>query len=185
MAIAIPGARGIFSHLQAALQARNVSQGRIRVSSHVRATLDDFTWLADSLQVRPTSMQELVAQPPHLYSTSDASGRGLGGTIMPPANLTDESSPPLVWRLQFPLDVQRNLVSADNPHGTITNSDLELAATVLQHDAMCNTYDVREHTIHISTDNQATQAWQRHGSTTTNAVPAFLLRLQAIHQRFH
>jgi hypothetical protein len=28
MAIAIPGAQGIFSHLQAALQARNVTQGR-------------------------------------------------------------------------------------------------------------------------------------------------------------
>lgn len=186
MAIAIPGARGIFSHLQAALQARNVSQGRIRVSSHVRATLDDFTWLADSLQLRPTRMQELVAQPPHLYGTSDASGRGMGGTIIPPTTPTaEEASSPVVWRFQFPPDVQRKLVSADNPHGTITNSDLELAATIIQHDAMCNTYDVREHTIHTSTDNQATQAWQRHGSATTNAVPAFLLRLQAIHQRFH
>jgi hypothetical protein len=185
MAIAIPGARGIFSHLQAALQARNVSQGRIRVSSHVRANLDDFQWLADSLQDRPTRLQELVAQPPCLHGTSDASGRGMGGTILPPANATAGSSPPLVWRLRFPADVQCNLVSAANPKGTITNSDLELAATIIQHDAICYTYDVREHTIHTSTDNQATQVWQQRGSTTTNAVPAFLLRLQAIHQRFH
>jgi hypothetical protein len=66
MAIAIPGARGIFSHLQAALQARNLTQGRIRVSNHVRATLDDFTWLANALEDRPTRLQELVAQPPCL-----------------------------------------------------------------------------------------------------------------------
>jgi hypothetical protein len=50
MAIAIPGARGFFSHMQAALQAHNVTRNRVRVTSHVRATLDDFTWLANSIQ---------------------------------------------------------------------------------------------------------------------------------------
>jgi hypothetical protein len=81
--------------------------------------------------------------------------------------------------------VQQNLVSTTQPNGTVTNSDLELAATIIQHDAVCHTYDVREQTIHTGTDNQAAQVWQQKGSTTTNAVPAFLLRLQAIHQRFH
>jgi hypothetical protein len=183
MAIAIPGARGIFSHLQAALQARNLTQGRIRVSNHVRATLDDFTWLANALEDRPTRLQELVAQPPCLYGTTDASGHGMGGIVLPPTNLSP--APPLVWRLRFPTTVQRNLVSTDNPKGSVTNSDLELAATIIQHDVICHNYDVRERTIHTGTDNQATQAWQQRGSTTTNAVPAFLLRLQAIHQRFH
>jgi hypothetical protein len=180
MAIAIPGARGVFSHLQAALQTRNLSQGRIRVSNHVRATLADFEWLADSLQDRPTRLQELVAQTPCLYGTTDACGRGMGGIILPPD--TSPSAPPLVWRLRFPPSVQRNLVSMTNSHGTVTNSDLELAATVIQHDAICHNYDVWELTVHTSTDNRATQAWQRKGSTTTNAIPAFLLRLQAIHQ---
>jgi hypothetical protein len=183
MAIAIPGARGIFSHLQAALQTRHVTHGRIRVSQHVRATLDDFAWLTDSLHERPTRLQELVAQPPCLYGTTDASGQGMGGILLPPA--TNPSASPLVWRMQFPVTVQRSLVSSDNPTGTITNSDLELAATIMQHDAMCHTYDVRERTVHTHTDNQATRAWQRHGSATTNSAPAFLLRIQAIHQRFH
>jgi hypothetical protein len=77
------------------------------------------------------------------------------------------------------------LVSTANPKGSVTNSDLELAATVIQQDAICHNYDVRERTIHTRTDNQATQSWQQHGSTTTNTIPAFLLWLQAIHQRFH
>jgi hypothetical protein len=34
--LAIPGARGLFSHLQAALQARNLEKGRIRVSANTR-----------------------------------------------------------------------------------------------------------------------------------------------------
>jgi hypothetical protein len=173
----------VFSHLQAALQTRNLSQGRIRVSNHIRATLKDFSWLANSLQDRPTRLQELVAQPPCIYGTTDASGQGMGGIIMPPTN--QPSSAPMVWRLRFPTTVQRNLVSVEHPKGTVTNSDLELAATVVQHDAICHSYDARERTVHTGTDNQATQAWQQRGSTTTNAVPAFLLRLQAIHQRYH
>jgi hypothetical protein len=184
MALAIPGARGLFSHLQAALQARNLEKGRIRVSANIRANLQDFAWLADSLQDRPTRLRELVAQPPVIFGTSDASGEGMGGVILPPPHLQSKSRP-LLWRLPFAPNIQRNLATQDNPTGLITNSDLELAATIMQHDVICQNYDVREVTIHTSTDNQAAQAWQQRGSATTNATPAFLLRLQAIHQRFH
>jgi hypothetical protein len=177
MASAIPGARVFFSHMQAALKSHNVSNNRIRVTSHVRATLDDFTWLAQSLRQRPTRLQELVAQQPVLYGTTDASGKGMGGVILPPAK-HNSSAPPVLWRLPFPTDVQSKLVSATNRQGTITNSDLELAATLMQHDAICQLYDVRERTIHTGTD-------QTRKSTTTNSTPAFLLRLQAIHQRYH
>ena len=38
----------------------------------------------------------------------------------------------LVWRLPWSPDIVSNLVSSTNPQGTITNSDLELAALVLQ-----------------------------------------------------
>jgi hypothetical protein len=161
MAIAIPGARGIFSHLQAALRARNVEKGRIRVSNQVRTTLADFQWLANSLQDRPTRLQELVAQPPCLYGTTDASGQGMGGIILPPSR--QSTVPPLVWRSRFPTSVQHNLVSTTHPNGTVTNSDLELAATIVQHDAVCHSYDVREQTIHTATDNQAAQVWQQKG----------------------
>jgi hypothetical protein len=99
MAIAIPGARGFFSHLQAALQARNLSQNRIRVSNHVKATLQDFTWLAESLHDRPTRLNELVAQQPCQYGTTDASGRGMGGIILPPRS---SSAPPIKMSTDVP-----------------------------------------------------------------------------------
>jgi hypothetical protein len=186
MAIAISGARGIFSHLRAALQTRNLCHGQIRVSNHVRATLDDFKWLAESLRDRPTRLQELVVQPPCIYGTTDASGQGMGGfCILPPTTHADSPKPPMLWRLRFPATVQQNLVSTTNLKGSVTNSDLAFAATIIQHDVVCHNYDVHEKTLHTCTDNQATQAWHQKGSTTTNAVPAFLLRLQAIHQRFH
>jgi hypothetical protein len=106
MTIAIPGARGFFSHLQAALQPRNLSNNRIRVSNHVQATLQDFTWLAESLQERPTRLNELVLQQPCLYGTIDASGKGMGGVILPPPST---SAPLVLWRLTFPLTSKPSL----------------------------------------------------------------------------
>jgi hypothetical protein len=108
----------------------------------------------------------------------------MGGIILPPPQLQTKSRP-LIWRIPFGPTIQRNLATQDNPRGPITNSDLELAATIMQHDVICQNYDVRELTLHTSTDNQVAQTWQQRGSATTNATPAYLLRLQAIHQRFH
>jgi hypothetical protein len=48
MALAIPGARGLFSHLQAALRTADTTK-RIRASRHVHATMDDLRWLASTL----------------------------------------------------------------------------------------------------------------------------------------
>ena len=39
--------------------------------------------------------------------------------------------PPVVWHLAFPLDIAQDVVSLSNLNGSITNSDLELAAEVL------------------------------------------------------
>jgi hypothetical protein len=44
----------------------------------------------------------------------------------------DHQGTPHVWRQPFPKDIQKNLVSFDNPQGTITNSDLEQAGQLAQ-----------------------------------------------------
>jgi hypothetical protein len=51
MTLAIPGARGLFSHIQAALHSTDTTK-QIRASHHVHATLDDFRWLASTLDNR-------------------------------------------------------------------------------------------------------------------------------------
>jgi hypothetical protein len=179
MTIAVPGARGFFSHLQAALNSQQT--GRIRVSSHIRATILDLRWLAASLEARPTRLRELVAAPPELFGTVDASGQGMGGAIFPKTN----HDPPLVWRAQFPSSITQQLVTQYNLKGKVTNSDLELAAIILQHDVYSQHYDIRECTVHSNSDNKSAVSWQTHGSTTTDSTPAYLLRLQAIHQRVY
>ena len=202
MSIAIPGSRGLFSLLQEALRHHEPGS-RIRLSQGVHDCLDDFRWLADDLSARPTRLYEVVAQPhPEILGAQDACGVGMGGvwfsvpTMSPSSGneaVDEDSSPlaprsdcgPLLWRARFPSDIVQSLVSFDNPHGSITNSDLELAAAVAQNDIAVHHFDVRERTIASGSDNTPTVAWQHKGSTTTTSAPAYLLRLQALHQRFH
>ena len=60
-----------------------------------------------------------------------------------------------------------------------------MAGAILQKEAAVQCFDVRERTVLSKTDNLCTLFWSRKGSTTTSAVPAHLLRLMSIHQRFH
>ena len=97
-------------------------------------------------------------------------------------NVEDATHAPIVWRAPFPPQLQAALVTWENPKGTITNSDLELAATIAHQDVLVHTFDLRERTIHTGSDNTPAVYWQRKGSTTTTKPPAGLLRLQALHQ---
>jgi hypothetical protein len=211
MSIPIPGSRGLFSLLQEALRHREPGS-RLHLSRGVHDCLEDFRWICADLSARPTRLYEIVPQPqPELLGTEDACGYGMGGVWFPAsphlqsprstAVDTDEKSgdvattPPLLsnspslgpilWRAPFPKDVVQDLVSHSNPSGQITNSDLELAATIIQHDVAAHQFDIRERTIASGSDNTPAVAWQRKGSTTTTSAPAYLLRLQALHQRFH
>ena len=180
MATAIPGARGLFSTLQEALTHPLAKHIRLRRSVH--DFLEDFRYLASELSLRPTRIAELVPQQPLCTGACDASGAGMGGVhfIQTPNGII-----PTLWRAKFATNVTRDLVSFTNPQGTITNSDLELAASVVHADVLSQEADIREATTHNAYDNTPTVYWQRKGSTTTSAPAAYLLRLQSLHQRFH
>jgi hypothetical protein len=68
-------------------------------------------------------------------------------------------------------------MTADNPKGSVSISDLELAATVAQSDALCQLVDVSGRTTHTVHDNMATVWWRKNGSITTMGPAAYLLRL--------
>lgn len=108
--------------------------------------------------------------------------QGWGGVFFTPQTTGYTSH---LWRQRFPPHITTNLISASNPTGTLTNSDLELAATVAHHDVICQHTDIRERTIYTLTNNTPAAAWQSKGSTTTTGAAAYLLRQQALHQRHH
>ena len=179
MTLAIPGLRGFFSLLQEAL--RHVEQRRLRLTSATHDFLDDIRWLVQTLHARPTRFREVVPTTLRTVGACDACQQGMGGVLFLPTKQGTFKA--ILWRAPFPAQVQNQLVSWSNPAGTISNSDLELAGTIAQHDVLAHEVDVRECTIATLTDNTPAQAWQHKGSTTTTGPAAYLLRLQALHQR--
>jgi hypothetical protein len=197
MAMAIPGTRGLFSHMQEALRHKDPSH-HLDLRKGVHDALDDFRLLHQDLARRPTRLYELVPLSPTLIGSHDASGSGAGGIWLPteaaiPRNeplVGDTVSPhhlahPIVWRTRFDPAITSQLASWTNPHGAINNSDLELAGGLLHHEAAAQCFDIRERTVLSKTDNTPTLFWQRKGSATTQGPPAYLLRAQALHQRHH
>ena len=187
MAIALPGARNMFGRLQNAISPK--SKTRVDLSKGVHQALDDFRWIAKDLTSRPTRIAELIPLAPSAEGHHDASGKGAGGAWFPGDTLQPregwQADIPVLWRLEWPDYITRLLVTSDNPTGTITNSDLELAGGLIHLEALAQTFDTRERTIVSKGDNLNTTFWERKGSTTTNSPPAYLLRLFGIHQRYH
>ena len=186
MAIALPGARHLFSHMQHAMATK--LGGRVALKRGVHDALDDFRWLLDNIASRPTRIAELVPLLSSAEGHHDASGAGAGGIWFPAAHLAPRegfSQGPIIWRLPWPQHIVDRLVTADNPDGDISNSDLELAGGLLHLEALAQTFDIRERTVLSKTDNLNTLFWQRKASATTDKVPAHLLRLFGIHQRYH
>ena len=181
MVSAISGARGLFSTLQEAFRHPDPTRSRLRLHKHVHDFLEDFRWIAKSLAERPTRIAELVpARTSHTIGACDTAGIGMGGVHFVPIQGRLQ---PMLWRQQFTQAIQKELVSFDNPTGKISNCDLELAGSVAHADVIAQFTDVRERTLQHLYDNTPTVYWQRKGSTTATGPPAYLLRIQAIHQR--
>ena len=140
MALALPGAWGLFSQMQEALC--HVKGKRVTLSPGVHDALDDFKWLAEDVAKQPTLMYELVPLRPTVDGYHDASGYMCGGVVLlgptaTPRTLTPQPSAarpspnptgahPIVWHMPFPKDIVDSLVSWTNPQGTVNNSELEL-----------------------------------------------------------
>jgi hypothetical protein len=181
MVLAVPGGRGLFSVLHQVLKVRTEHGTRARPSMEVHAILQDFRSLARDLKNRPTRIAELIpADTPATIGAQDAAGTGMGGVHIVP--LPYDTIAPLLWRSPFPPAVQTRLVLYANPDGTITNSDLELAASVAQHKILVTQVDAREATIHNFSENTATVFWQLKGTVLNSGPTARLLRLKALHQ---
>jgi hypothetical protein len=156
----------------------------VRLTTHTHAFLGDFRWLVEDVGSRPTEIAEIVPDAiPATKGACDASGHGLGGVNFVP--LPNGQTLPMLWRQQWPSSISTRLVSSSNPKGDITNSELEIAATIAQFDVLSQTFDIRSHTIHNLSENSATVAWKRKGAASTAGPVAYLLRLHALHQRHH
>ncbi|KAL3823338.1 hypothetical protein ACHAXA_010473, partial [Cyclostephanos tholiformis] len=149
MSLALPGSRNIFSTMQNALTSR--TKGRVALHKGVHDALDDFRWLHRHISTRPTRIAELVPLQPVAEGHHDASATGAGGIWFPSPSLTPRTgytnTSPLAWRFRWPQEVVNKIITDANPHGSITNSDLELAGGLLHLDALAHCFDIRERTV--------------------------------------
>ena len=88
-----------------------------------------------------------------------------------------------MWRVEWPTEVVARLVTASNPEGDITNSDLEMAAEVLGWLVLEAVTETKWAHVGVCSDNSATVAWQRRGASKRSRVANRLLRVLAIRMR--
>ena len=74
--IAIPGGNSLFTPLDMAMRGDPTT---IHITPIIQEALGDWCTLVQHLKRHPTSVLQLVRQPPHFISYIDACGLGAGG----------------------------------------------------------------------------------------------------------
>jgi hypothetical protein len=144
-------------------------------NSEVRAALLDLKHVILSLASRPTHVSELVEHEPQMAGTCDASSEGAGGVWI------GYGAKPTAWRLEWPAEVVELY-----RQGKLTNSDLEMAAVLLQHLVAERLRPLRHCHTAIWSDNTPTVSWStKMADKATTPVAGQLLRALAMRQRTH
>ena len=140
----------------------------------------DWKILADQTDDLPTHLAEVVRREPTHMGFCDDSGLRAGIVWLDPSLSGND----LVWRHPWLADIIADLVSSTNREGTITNSNLELAALVL-HEAtlIVAVLEARLSIPRSGPDNTPTVSWSTKEASTITPVVADLLRLRALHSR--
>jgi hypothetical protein len=179
VALILPGTKGLFSPINKALKGDPQVIG-LGKSSEVRAALLDLATMVTSLAARPTHVKELIPNDDHYYGYCDACATGAGGVWF-----SGESDiQPLVWRVEFDNAIASQVVSDDNPHGRLTNSDLEMAAVLLHYMVLHQEVDMKFVRAGVLSDNTPTVAWSaRMADKSQSPTAGRLLRGLAAIQR--
>ena len=177
--IGIPTGKGLMGPIDAALRG-DKHWIKIRGTQVLRDALQDFaTTIIRVLGKCPTHCQELVAMEPGYGGFCDASTLGARGVWFAGSKPLN----PVVWRVEWPEDIQQNVVSFQNPHGTITNLDLEMAGMVLHYLVVEHLVDLRH--VHAAAwhDNTPTVSWTNKLSSSKSSMAGRLTR--ALAMRIH
>ena len=176
MHLAVPGAVAHLFHIQRALNQGGVDRAWLSSAFHREL----INWKVLALQVAswPTHLEEIVRREPTHLGFCDASGLGAGGVWLDPARTGQN----LVWRHPWPPYSVASLVSLTNPQGTIANSNLELAALVLQEVTLLKSVPKARMAVPRSgPDNTPTVSWSTREASMINLVIADILRICALH----
>ena len=118
MLLAVTGEVAHLYHIQRALSQGVVDRAWLSPSFHLE--ISNWRSLAVQTEAHPIHLAKIVCRKPTHLGFFDASGLGTRVVWLDPS----KSSPNLVWRQPWPLDIITELVSSTNLKGTLTNSDI-------------------------------------------------------------
>ena len=167
----IPKGRSLFSPIQMAMGG---NPDFITVTIELRIILEDWRYIIKYLKNNPTSVSQLVVHPPNYIGYTDACGLGAGGVWISGIDFL----PPFLWKFEWPENIQKSLITANNPNGTLTINDLELCGKVLGWLALeGNGPDLHKKHIVTFCDNTSAVSWAHKLRTSKSKVAGRLLRI--------
>ena len=179
MHLAVPGAVAHLFYIQRALNQGGLNQAWLSPAFHCK--LADWKALALQAASRPTHLAEIICLEPTHMGFCDTSGIGLVGVWLDPAGTGRN----LVCWHPWIEDITSKLVPSTNPHGAITNSNLKLAALVLQEATLLEAIPKACMAAPRSgSDNTPTVFWSTRKASVINPVVADLLRTCTLHSIF-
>jgi len=143
------------------------------ITPEMRSAAKEFRYVLKHAANHPTLARHIVPTMPAYCGPHDASGLGAGGVWFSGTKLIQ----PTVWRIEWPDNIRANLVSFKNPHGNITNSDLELAGAILQLLVLEAIVTLEDCNTMLASDNTPTVGWIRKLSCSSSNVATELLKV--------
>ena len=170
--LGLPGGKGLLAPIYTAVAKKKQST---IFTGNLRQCLKDWKLLILEISSRPTSVLELVPHPLQYVGYVDASKTAAGGVWV---NGTCSLPQYIVWRLEWPQDIQNKEVSEANKQGTLSINDLETAGTLLAWLVFENIAPVSLQYVHtrLFCDNNSAVNWVTKRSTTTSTIAGHLLR---------
>ena len=174
--LTIPAGRGLMSQFNTILRKQPTRVFLHRNRALRTAIAECRTFLRESVSL-PTKCASLVTAWPDYIGITDASSFGAGGVIVG----ENKAAPLTVFRVQWPPDITAAVISDNNPEGTLTNNDLEMAGLVLLWlaiEATCP--DLEGSHVALYSDNTPTVSWVERMASKKSPIAMQLLRALAL-----
>jgi hypothetical protein len=174
--LAIPAGKGLLSPFYKILGKAPPVVFLRRQRKLYDAVLECMVFLRESGSA-PTPCRSLVVAWPDVVCVTDASSFGVGGIIIG----ENVALPPTVFRMQWPAEITRAVQSGQNPQGTITNSDLELAGLLLLFLVLESVVgDLANMHVALYSDNSPSVHWVQRLASKSSQVAMQLIRALAL-----
>ncbi|KAL7546103.1 hypothetical protein ACHAWF_009436, partial [Thalassiosira exigua] len=119
----------------------------------------------------PTHCKQPIQGWPDYVGAKDASSHGVGGVV-----IGERAACALtVFRMAWPEDIKADIVTLDNLHGQITNSDIEMTGLLLLFlimEEVCP--ELRHRHVALFSDNSPTVSWVKRMAARGSRVAAQL-----------